>query len=165
MGQLSWMYADVLGSMPIGVTQDSYLLVPERFQDKYGEWIKEECYDGHSNMGGYDVYELVAEWNREDLYYYLFTNEGDENITKIARIYTEFGEDVVESYLSTVNYFNDEWYKGWKRILGLCIALHSEWNACLPYPIKIVSSPIWGYDEVESSDNAPIPSLEDAWKI
>ena len=67
MGQFSWIYADNKKQMIDNRRADSYLLVPPAFQDKYGKFIYEGCYDGYGRMGGHDVYELVAEWNREFL--------------------------------------------------------------------------------------------------
>ena len=67
MGQFSWLYADNGKQMIDNRRADSYLLVPPPFQEKYGKYIHERCYDGYGHMGGYDVYDLVAEWNREFL--------------------------------------------------------------------------------------------------
>lgn len=67
MGQFSWIYSDTKKAMKDDVVADSYLLVPPEFQEEYGEYIKETCYDGYGNMGGYDIYSLVALWNRRCL--------------------------------------------------------------------------------------------------
>lgn len=67
MGQFSWIYADNRKQMIDNRHADSYLLVPPAFQEKYGKYIHEGCYDGYGHMGKYDVYDLVAEWNREFL--------------------------------------------------------------------------------------------------
>lgn len=64
MGQFSWIYSNTGKAMKDDIVKNSYLLVPPEFQDEYGAYIKEECYDGYGNMGGYDVYALVALWNR-----------------------------------------------------------------------------------------------------
>lgn len=39
--------------------------MPKPFQEKYGKAIYEYCYDGYGNFDIYDVYELIAEWNKE----------------------------------------------------------------------------------------------------
>jgi len=67
MGQFSWIYADNGKQMIDNRKADSYLLVPPPFQKRYGKYIHETCYDGYGHMGKYDVYDLVAEWNRESL--------------------------------------------------------------------------------------------------
>ena len=67
MGQFSWIYSDTNKQLIDNRRADTYLLVPPPFQAKYGKTIYESCYDGYGNFGGYDVYDLVAEWNREFL--------------------------------------------------------------------------------------------------
>lgn len=47
--------------------KDVYVLVPEEFRETYGKHIKETCYDGYGRYGGYDIYDLVALWNRDKL--------------------------------------------------------------------------------------------------
>lgn len=67
MGELSWKYANRKNrrAMKNNVKHDSYLLVPLEFQDQYGEAIYDDCYNGYGRIGRYDVYELVAIWNRQ----------------------------------------------------------------------------------------------------
>lgn len=65
MGQFSWIYSNTGKAMKDNKVKNSYLLVPPEFQDEYGTYIKEECYDGYGHMGEYDVYALVALWNRK----------------------------------------------------------------------------------------------------
>ena len=67
MGQFSWMYSDTGEQMLDNKQVDSYLLVPPPFQKQYGQFIYEGNYNGYGRMGGYDVYDLIAEWNREFL--------------------------------------------------------------------------------------------------
>lgn len=67
MGQFSWFYSDTKHQLLDDVYADTYLLVPKPFQEKYGKAIHETCYDGYGHFGGYDIYELVALWNRDYL--------------------------------------------------------------------------------------------------
>ena len=67
MGQFSWIYSDTNKQVVDNKKADTYLLVPKPFQEKYGKAIYESCYDGYGNFGGYNVYDLIAEWNREFL--------------------------------------------------------------------------------------------------
>lgn len=67
MGKFSWIYSDTHKQLLDDIYADTYLLVPKPFQEKYGKAIYESCYDGYGNFGRYDVYELVALWNRENL--------------------------------------------------------------------------------------------------
>ena len=67
MGQFSWIYSDTNKQVIDNRTADTYLLVPKAFQEKYGKAIYESCYDGYGHFGNFDVYDLIAEWNREFL--------------------------------------------------------------------------------------------------
>ena len=67
MGQFSWLYADTYEQVVDGKYADTYLLVPKPFQEQFGKAIYEDCYDGYGHFGSYDVYELVALWNRDNL--------------------------------------------------------------------------------------------------
>lgn len=66
MGCFSWTYCDSKGALKIGDT--GYLLIPQEFVEKYGSSaIKDSYYDGYGRINGYDVYEVVAEMNKEHL--------------------------------------------------------------------------------------------------
>lgn len=67
MGCYSWIYADTNKAMKCGKVTSSYLLIPPPFQEKYGEYIHISCYDGYGHFKKYDIFDLVAEWNREFL--------------------------------------------------------------------------------------------------
>ncbi|MBO5551318.1 MAG: hypothetical protein J5966_05105 [Lachnospiraceae bacterium] len=64
MGQFSWLDCITGEQILDDVSRDSYVLVPEPFREKYGSTIKEGCYDGYGRFGGYDIYDLVTEWNK-----------------------------------------------------------------------------------------------------
>ena len=63
MGQFSWYTCDTVKPVLDNEEKTVYLLNP------FGENIKETCYDGYGHFGKYDVYELVAQWNREAMSY------------------------------------------------------------------------------------------------
>ena len=65
MGCFSWL--DAITGKQIAIGDEAYVLVPEDFREKYGRVIHTAYYDGYGRFGGHDVYELVAEWNREEL--------------------------------------------------------------------------------------------------
>lgn len=166
MGQFSWMYANTNNEeqMLDNVRADSYLLVPPPFQDTYGKYIKEECYDGYGRFGRYDVYELIAEWNREHLSHHMLRDCKAKSWRK---------EDI-EAYLyglkrqihrveRLIDYENEElndiemtekYGFDWKRLIGIDIACYNEQNESLPYPIKITNEPL-EYDDVIPSKDDP----------
>lgn len=69
MGHYSWI--DCKDGTQIIMNEDrpSYVLVPENFKnygdDKAPHHITECCYRGYGMFGRYDIYELVADWNRD----------------------------------------------------------------------------------------------------
>lgn len=67
MGQFSWLDCITQEQILDNKRRDVYVLVPKEFRDVYGLRIKETYYDGYGNFGGYDIYDLVAEWNKAHL--------------------------------------------------------------------------------------------------
>ena len=66
MGCFSWIYCDT--NKPLKIGKSARLLIPATFNNgNKGGSIYESAYDGYGNFGGRDVYDLVAEWNREFL--------------------------------------------------------------------------------------------------
>lgn len=63
MGSFSWMFSDKK-KQALDIGKSGYLLVPNNFQDKYGEGIYEEYYDGYGSFDKYDIFDLVIEWNK-----------------------------------------------------------------------------------------------------
>ena len=45
MGQFSWIYSDINKQLVDDKEADAYLLVPKKFQHKYGKALYEGCYD------------------------------------------------------------------------------------------------------------------------
>lgn len=64
MGQFSWLDCITRKAIKDNTVKDVYVLVPKEFQDKFGKRIKENCYNGYGYFGGFDIYCLVAFWNR-----------------------------------------------------------------------------------------------------
>ena len=72
MGQFSWLDCRDQSQILIGENRPAYVLVPEPFRAEYGDkdipyHIRETHYDGYGTFGGYDIYALAADWNRESL--------------------------------------------------------------------------------------------------
>jgi len=155
MGQFSWLYCDTEKQMIDGKLKDSYLLIPKAFG---GGRIVEHCYDGYGRMGGNDVYDLVADWNRE------WVKQNPDYVTyrgnKLSDyawypFYTDLSlsrEEVIERWKETNDPrpFGCEW-----RIIGIDIACYDEDNANLRYPIKIAEYDWSTYESCTSSNSDP----------
>lgn len=158
MGQFSWLYSDNEKQMIDNKVADSYLLVPPPFQNKYGKYILETCYDGYGRFGNYDVYDLIIEWNREMIpeiirrmkngNWHCSYNEDD---IKELEYFYEIGEF---KSLSEHNTFRE------KRWLGILIACYDEDNFALEYPIKITSEPM-DYENAKPSKSDPNQGWEE----
>lgn len=139
MGQFSWLDCKTKQQIIDDKRKDVFVLVPKEFG---GGHIKETCYDGYGHFGGYDIFDLVADWNRKDLsensnFIFPYSNEqiknkdwyefyANPNLTK---------EEVVEKTKEKSNRFF-EW-----RYIGIALSCYDEDNEALPFPIKIT------YDE------------------
>lgn len=67
MGQFSWITSDTHEQVFNDYDKKpAYLLVPEEWQDEFGEYFEETDYEGYGEFGGRDVYALVAIWNLPD---------------------------------------------------------------------------------------------------
>lgn len=138
MGQFSWIYSDTNRQLKDDVYKDTYLLIPEEFQEKYRKAIYEECYDGYGNFGDYDVYELIPEWNKEMI---------PEIISRInsGKWYCPVDDDTLKNLQA---YYDGKDITCRLRSLGICMACYDE------YPIKITSK-IMDYKDVQPSKSDP----------
>lgn len=107
-----------------------------------------ECYDGYGSFGGKDAYELVVEWNREDLKS-IFTTIVDckKFGRKLAGIAARFAEgasdeEIREDVRKQVaeGTLSEFLVSDWKRNIGIAISCDDKDNASLRYPIKIVNT-------------------------
>jgi len=154
MGQFSWLDCVTEEQIIDDKVRDVYVLVPKEFRDKYGERIKETCYDGYGNFGGFDIYDLVADWNRE----YLSKHpEYEFEYAKKRAVYVKEYQEKDPEYKEDIDFkvSDKSWYKAYAdlsksreevaetavyhewRTIGIDIACYDEDNAALPYPIKI----------------------------
>lgn len=134
MGQFSWMFADKNNKQALNEGCPAYVALPD------GGYIYEPCYDGYGNFGGKDIYNLVADWNRE------YLSKHPEHDVKSHDMY---GREIAFPVC------RHSWY--WKyadlkltpeevvkqadlcdyRGIGIDIACYDKQNAALPFPIKI----------------------------
>ena len=160
MGQFSWIASD--DGKPVYCdygNREAYLLIPEEFG---GGYFHTNEYAGYGVIGGHDVYDCVAEWNKEDL-------------PELLKRDSHYSIDVINTMIMIAEYWNTHsdrdtseyvtWLSGngsrmicdtndWKRQIGIMIACYDEDNAALKYPIKITHRPI-AYEFACASDTDP----------
>ena len=143
MGQFSWIYSDTKKQLVNGKQADTYLLVPPEFQEKYGKAIYEPCYNGYGRFGGYDIYELIALWNKEMI---------PEIIEKIRLGEWRCGSE--QDIPNLQDFYEDAEIDCELRWIGIVMACYDEDNRRLKYPIKITTK-VMEYDEVKPSLSDP----------
>ena len=145
MGFFSWIYSDTNKQLMAMEMADTYLLVPEEFQDVYGKYIKEGFYRGYGRFGGYDVYDLIPEWNKEMIPEIIdrMKNNNWKNSCVSEREIKELQ-----------NYYEGKEINCELRWLGIIMACDDEDNSELKYPIKITTVPM-EYNDVAPSKRDP----------
>lgn len=159
MGLHSWEYCDRPGRLKVGGS--GYLLCPA------GEPIRVSYYDGYSHMGGYDVFELVVDWNHAYMKRIVaLLREGGENPHRCSWYHLDildmfvssfFDEDETDRYVDGI--YGKDYVSDWKRDLGIWLSCYDEDNAKLDYPIKIASAPV-PYDSVPPSLSDPLQGCD-----
>lgn len=155
MGQFSWLdctnnKVQILDDYPM----TSYVLVPIEFG---GGKIEEPCYNGYGDFGGNDIYDLIADWNREYLVnhpnyvvpsskkrisdFYWYSYYADLSLTR---------EEVRDKIRQAIgkDYFD-------YRLIGIDIACYDEDNEKLPYSIKVTYSDATCYEWENPSPSDP----------
>jgi hypothetical protein len=150
MGQFSWIYSDTNKQVIDDKEADTYLLIPKKFQRKYGKAIHETYYDGYGNFGGYDVYDLIADWNKDCI---------PEIIRRVKN--GTWRCSVSEEDIKNLRYYYmDEEFDCELRWLGIIMACYDDDNFALEYPIKITSRPM-EYEQADASRSDPNQGWED----
>lgn len=171
MGQFSWLDCITNEQIIDNKVRDVYVLVPKEFG---GGHIKESCYDGYGHFGLHDIYNLVADWNRE----YLSKNPNHEfgYAKKRAKFLEEYKKNYPD-YNEKIDFkvSDKEWYKAYAdtslpretvvetirnyfkewRTIGIDIACYDEDNAVLKYPIKITHDENAVYEDCKPSLGDP----------
>lgn len=144
MKEWLWRYADTKNSMEIGLKKESFLLVPKEFQYKYGPVIGEPCYKGDGWFRRYEIFTLIAEWNREYI---------PEMIKDIEAGIHKWPVNKKEE-TELMKFFRKEPSDFPLSLYGQIMAGFDEDNWKLKYPIKIVEfySPYVHYEDVKPSE-------------
>ena len=160
MGFFSFMTADTGRSISINCSESGpfpvAVLIPKEFG---GGQIIAKCYDGYGDFGGYDIYELLAEWNRmyltpENLEKperddYDSDEQGQEYFEDAMYRY-EFYSELISDYKNgmsekkLIRKYGDEW----KRDLGTEVGADEDMREKLKYPLKIVEDLSLSYEDV-----------------
>lgn len=157
MGSFSWLFADKENKKPLEIGMTGYLICPNNKAVK----TPDGGYDGYGCFGEHekeeiDVYEAVANWNRE-----ILSKQPDRKIPQHGRVFneqTQSYEDEAPRALSSYawwKYYSDlelmpseisarmraDGYKFFDyRYIGIALSCYDDQNAALPYPIKIAST-------------------------
>ena len=150
MGQFSWICSDTNRQLLNDTHADTYLLVPKPSQEKYGKTIYEGYYDGYGRFGGYDVYNLIPEWNKEMI----------PEIIRRIKNGTWFCNATESDVKDLLNYYSGEEIGCDLRHLGIIMACYDEDNFSLEYPIKITTMEM-EYENVSPSKDDPNQGWED----
>lgn len=147
MGCFSWMFADANNTRPLLIGAPAYVACPS------GDFIFESAYGGYGMFGGHDIYDLVVDWNREDIKHLVRQNQHHP----LFNWSDEFLNLVMESDVAAEKYIADRFPVGhwlrrdWKRNLGIDIACYDDQNQALRYPIKITTRKDTPYSELPPS--------------
>lgn len=154
MGQFSWLdcmnhETQIIDDLEL----DVFALVPAVFG---GKNIRETCYDGYGHFGGYDIYDLVADWNRKYLSEHPeFVLPHRMKMVSECEWYPFYSDlslspaDITEKMMEITGKF---WEYRW---IGIDLACYDEDNAALPYPIKITYNALATYELQEASLSDP----------
>lgn len=167
MGYWTYTYADIKQkratdeSMGYDGAKPIYLACPD------GTFIKEDFYDGYGHIGGHDMHELVADWNRNTpeavaLMQAKLTEdiaERDELLKTLSkqeqkhstRLYWLNGEiprfQVAVAWLSGEIEELPENFE--KRDIGIEIDTYEEDAEQIRYPLKFVKNTKYTYDQIK----------------
>ncbi len=126
--------------------------------------IPEEHYGGYGMFGSKDAYEVVAEWNREELPE-IFRKIVSENafgsgLAEIASLFASGASDnEVSDFIKAsveAGKYPEYLITDWKRNLGIAIACDDRRNSSLRFPLKITTK----REKVQYNDLYPSKSTQ-----
>ena len=143
MGLYSWI--DCVTNHPIYERwRDACLLVPK----EYGGGNYSGCYNMYGSIGGVDIYEAVASWNRS----WFRDHPGFLNFHGKRIGDRPWYRDYVDPAISPDDF--EEKYFEWREV-GIWISCYDSDNARLPYPIKLTHDPNAVYESAGWSVGDP----------
>lgn len=156
MGSFSWMFADENNRRALKGGNPAYIPQPKGF----GPTLYERYYDCYGGFSEHDIYELVADWNREWMAShpeylipsYAKQENGKKTISEFPwyQFYADLTlskEQVVERWKERIQ---SESSSIEYRFIGIILACEDEDNAALPFPIKVCKNDCV-YEEVPTA--------------
>lgn len=97
--------------------------------------IETPCHDYYGRIGGYDIYDLVAEWNKADL---LKLATWGDAFGPIVEMFMEGKDDEgISEKAAEIFGENNYMVREWKRNIGIEISCDDDMARKLKYPIKL----------------------------
>lgn len=160
MGQFSWLDCKDGTQIVDDKMVDVYVLVPQEFG---GGHIVEHCYDGYGDFGGHDIYDLVADWNKETISHHNlrdviathWMNSDIEYYMNALKRQVDTCQKLIDFKSLSDEEMKEKYGDDFKRIIGIDIACYDEQNAALKYPIKITHDANAVYENCKPSDSDP----------
>lgn len=154
MGYFTWNFANHNNERKLYYGTRGYVACPD------GTYLKEEYYDGYGIFGGKDIYDLVVDWNKDNLVDILSNKNyklhcDGSRLIPVAQAFIEgkSEEEIRKIYAEVGGPFARSVPQDWKRNIGIAIACYDEDNARLKYPIKITSNMKYKYEDLPSSNS------------
>lgn len=161
MGCFSWMFADTNNQKSLREGSRAYLVLPD------GALLYESHYECYGEFAGQDVFDLVADWNRELLSQnpnFLVKQHGQIKDPAAPGGYRPVPHKKISDFLWYAAYADltksraeveEAWREAIKatlekdpnaevsryceyRGIGIDLAAYDDQNAALPFPIKVV---------------------------
>lgn len=156
MGSFSWMFADTDNDKALEIGRRAYVACPD------GTVIYQRNYEGDGMFGGFDIYDLVVDWNKD----YISENNirkpsgGRGGEIKCSQHEIEQYKESCERIRDFISgkpdeYMKEKYGERYKRRIGIDIACYNEDNAALKYPIKICKKRHVEYDLLPASKVDP----------
>lgn len=152
MGSFSWYASDTHRAIRSHRPFPVYALRPD------AEPLLEADYEGYGEFGGHDIYDLVADWNRQYLAEHpgflifqhgrVWSEEMGSYFPAAPKRVDEFPwyplyADLTKSQKDIERELRESGTPFWHyRSIGIAIACYDDQNLKLPYPIKLVESPV-----------------------
>lgn len=149
MGVFSFLFADTQNTGSLRIGRSAYVVLPD------GTSMYAHYYDGYGNFDERNIFEMVAEWNKD---YLSVSNlckpersDYDESDFQSVMQQYEYSCRRLTDFISGVSEQEMELRYGsdWKMEIGIDVACYDEQNAMLRFPIKICK------EEPDNAKNVP----------